>query len=151
MIMQVESKTRTLYNFRNTCFSCFKDIEFPLLGDFAYGELVLQTKDGQDFFIADLIDNKTFNFIVAANNDKELKSKGADAQKILALLADKVNGKEFSAEYPVCPICQKRQRHYNDNKRTTKRELNLASWTEFESLTDDDKVKRIKEVVSSAK
>jgi len=144
--MQADNKTQIVYNFKNTCHSCFNDIEFPLPGDFSYGELIFQTKDGHDFCIAVLIDNATFNFIIETlKYDKELKSKKADPQKILALLADKINGKEFTTDYPICPFCKKRQKHFNDNVRTSKRELHFATWNDFESMTPDNKIEQIKE------
>lgn len=149
--MQVVNKTQTVYNFKNTCYNCFNDIEFPLLGDFSYGELVFQTKDGQDFCLAVLIDNPTFDFIVETlKNDKELKHKKVDPQKILTLVADKVNDKDFTTDYPICPICKKKQRQFNDNIRTSKKELHFATWSGFEKLTNDDKKKRIKEAILSA-
>ena len=148
--MQVVNKTQTVYNFRNTCYNCFNDIEFPLLGDFSYGELIFQTKDGQDFGIAVLINNATFNFIIdTLKKDKELEHNKVDPQKILTLVADKLDNKEFTSDYPICPICKKRQRHFNDNVRTSKRELNFVTWRDFESLTPDDKMKRIKGAVLS--
>ncbi len=148
--MQLDNKTQTVYNFKNTCHNCFNDIEYPLLSDFSYGELIFQTKDGQDFGIAVLIDNITFEFVVQTlKKDKELERKKVDPQKILTLVADKLNNKEFTTDYPICPICKKRQRHFNDNVRTTKRELNFVTWHDFENLTSDDKIKRIKEAILS--
>ncbi len=61
--MQNPSKTITVFNFKNTCFRCFRRIEYPLLGDFLYGDLLFQTSDGQDFYYVQLLDNKTFKFI----------------------------------------------------------------------------------------
>ena len=52
-----------MYLFKNTCGKCFYDIEVPLLGDMAYGEIEIQSEDGKVFQIATLIDNKTFDFI----------------------------------------------------------------------------------------
>ena len=142
------AKTRTAYNFRNTCHSCFNDIEFPLLGDFDYGEIIFQTKDAKDFYIAVLIDNKTFDFITEAlEHNKEFKNKKADPQQILVLIADKVDNKEFTTDYPICPICKSRQRSFGDNIRTTKIELSFATWTDFESLSQEGKLTRLKEVI----
>lgn len=104
--MDKTGKTRTVYNFLNTCNKCFNDIEYPLLGDFSYGELIFQTTDGQDFFLVELINNKTFDFICTfLKNKAGQKIRKADPQKILALLADKGKGKEFAIDYPICPIC----------------------------------------------
>ena len=142
-------KTRTAYNFRNTCLNCFNDIEFPLLGDFAYGEIIFQTKDAKGFCIAVLIDNKTFDFITEVlEHNKDFKSKKADPEKILALIADKVDGKEFTTDYPICPICKSRQRSYGDNIRTTKIELGFATWTAFESLSQEGKLTKLQEVIN---
>ena len=141
-------KTQTAYNFRNTCHKCFNDIEFPLLGDFAYGEMIFQTKDAKDFYIAVLIDNKTFDFVTEVlEHNKDLKNKKADPQKILALIADKVDNKEFTTDYPICPICKSRQRSFGDNIRTTKVELGFATWTDFESLSHERKLARLQEVI----
>ena len=142
-------KTQTVYNFKNTCHKCFNDIEFPLLGDFAYGEMIFQTNDAKDFYIAVLIDNKIFDFITKfLEHNKEFKNKKADPQKILALIADRVENKEFTTDYPICPTCKSILRIFGDNIRTTKIELSFATWTDFESLTLDDKMKRLEEVVT---
>jgi hypothetical protein len=142
-------KTRTVYNFLNTCYKCFNDIEYPLLGDFSYGELIFQTTDGQDFFYVMLIDNKTFDFICSFLNSKiGQKNSKADPQKVLALIADKVEGKEFTIDYPICPNCKHRQQHFNDNTRTTQRQIGFATWIDFESLTEDNKVKRLEDIIS---
>ena len=126
----------------------FNDIEFPLLGSFADGEMVFQTKDAKDFCIAVLIDNKTFNLIVdTIQQDKELKSKNINPQKILALLADKFDNKEFSPYFPLCPICKSRQRNYGDSIRTTQSELNYVTWNEFESLTQENKLRKVREAI----
>lgn len=142
-------KTQTAYNFRNTCHNCFNDVEFPLLGDFAYGEVIFQTKDAQDFFIAVLIENKTFDFIKEIlQSNKDFNNKNADPQKILTLIADKVDNKEFTVDYPICPICKSRQRSFSDNIRTTKVELGFATWTDFERLSQEAKLARLKDVIS---
>jgi len=140
---------RTAYNFRNTCHKCFNDIEFPILGDFAYGEMIFQTKDAKDFYIAVLIDNKTFEFITdVLQNNNDFKCKKADPRKILALIADKVDNKEFTTDYPICPICKSRQKSFGDNIRTTKIELGFATWTDFESLSRESKLTRLQEVIN---
>ncbi len=143
------AKTQTAYNFRNTCHKCFNDIEFPLLGDFAYGEMIFQTKDAKDFYIAVLIDNKTFDFITEVlQRSKDFQNKKADPQKILALIADKVDDKEFTTDFPICPICKARQRSFDDSIRTTQIELGFATWTEFESLSQEGKLSRLQEVIN---
>lgn len=147
--MDKKSKTRTVYNFLNTCYKCFNDIEYPLLGDFSYGELIFQTTDGQDFFLAELIGNKTFDFIRNFLDSKGgQKISKADPQKVLALLADKVNSKDFAIDYPICPNCKRRQNHFNDNTRTTQRQIGYATWTDFESKSTDNKTKQLEDIIS---
>ena len=147
--MHKTSKTRTVYNFLNTCYKCFNDIEYPLLGDFSYGELIFQTADGQDFFMVQLIDNKTFEFICEFLKSKlGQKISKADPQKILALLADKIDGKELAIDYPICPNCKRKQNHFNDNTRTTQRQISFASWTDFESLTQENKIEKLEEIIN---
>ena len=146
--MEKIAKTQTAYNFRNTCHKCFNDIEFPLLGDFAYGEIIFQTKDAKDFYIAVLIDNKTFDFIAdILKTNKDFKSRKADPQKILALIADKVNNKEYTTDFPICPICKSKQRSFGDGNRTTQIELGFATWKEFESLSQESKLNKLQEVI----
>ncbi|MHA4847897.1 hypothetical protein ACX0G7_27290, partial [Flavitalea antarctica] len=85
--MQKNKKIRTVYNFRNTCQKCFNDVEFPLLGDFSYGELIFQTTDGKDFSIAEIVKNEAFDFIRETINDsEELTASNVKPEKILALL-----------------------------------------------------------------
>ena len=142
------AKTQTAYNFRNTCHKCFNDIEFPLLGDFAYGQIIFQTKDAQDFYIAVLIDNKTFDFIAdTLKTNKDFKSQTVNPQKILALIADKVDNKEFTTDFPICAICKSRQRSFGDGNRTTQIELGFATWTEFESLSKENKLSKLQGVI----
>jgi len=147
--MEKIGKTQAAYNFRNTCYKCFNDIEFPLLGDFAYGQMIFQTKDAKDFYIAVLIDNKTFDFIAEVlEHHTDFKNKNADPQKILALIADKVDNKEFTTDYPICPICKVRQRSFGDHNRTTKIELGFATWTNFEGLSQENKLIRLQDVIN---
>ena len=139
--MQVINQTKAVCNFKNTCHKYFSDIEFPLLGDFSYGEIIFQTNDGLDFYIAELIENKTFNFIVEhLKADKDLRRKKDDPQKLLLLVADKPNCKEFTANYPICPVCKSRQHHFNGSVRTSLMELAFVTWNKFEHLTDMDKM-----------
>ena len=141
---------RPVYNFRNTCQNCCNDIQFPLLGNFSEGEIIFQTKDGKDFYIAVLIGNKTLDFVKNfLKQNKELLDKETESQKVLALLADKINNKEFTTYYPICPICKAQLRMYGDILRTNKIEIGYAAWTEFESLPESEKIERIKKAVYS--
>jgi hypothetical protein len=79
--------------------------------------------------------------------DKEPLQKKADAQKVLTRVADKPNGKEFSADFPICPICKNKQNHYSDNVRTSTRELLFVTWNDFQKLTESDKVEQIRKTV----
>lgn len=111
---------------------------------------ILQTRDGQDFFVAQLINNETFNFIVEhLQVDKELIQRKADPQKVLTLVADRPNGKEFTTDYPVCPMCKSRQNYYDDHVRTSTRELHFATWNDFERLTEKEKVEQIRKAVQA--
>ena len=148
--MQVDNKTKKLYNFKNTCDNCFNDIEFPILGDFAEGEIMFQTKDGEDFYVAVLLGNRTLNFITnTLKQDKQLSNEEVNPQKILAFVADKPNNKELTADYPICPICKARQERYSDNIKTNKIEVKYASWFDFEKLSQENKIARIKKVGST--
>ena len=91
-------ETKIVYNFRNTCYRCFNDIEYPLLGDFSYGELLFQTIDGKDFYYVALIDNETFAFVCQYLKDNtQQKIKKLDPQKILALLQINLATKNFQS------------------------------------------------------
>jgi hypothetical protein len=148
--MDTASKKITVYNFLNTCYKCFRRIEYPLLGDFSYGQLLFQTKDGQDYFFVELIDNMTFKFICDFLSSKTgVKIGKANPQKILALLADKVNGKEFTTDYPICPKCKRKQIWYNDNNRTSKRQIGFASWVDFENLSTEAKENKLEHIITS--
>jgi hypothetical protein len=148
--MQVTNQIKTVYNFKNTCMKCFNDIEFPLLGDFSYGEIIFQTEDGQDYYVAELINNETFNFIAKhLQEDQALLQKKADPQKVLMFAADKPHGKDFSVDYPICPICKSKQNHYSDNIRTNTRELPFVTWNGFQQLNESDKVEQIRKAVQT--
>ena len=138
-------KQRNIYYFQNTCNNCYNNIEIPLLGDFSYGELIFQTLDGKDFLIADLIDNKTFSKIEKITNESRNNQIGS--QKILTKLADPFKGKAYSETFPICPICRKELRRYNDNKKTTRHIINYVSWSEFENLSIEKQNKRIEELI----
>ena len=139
------NKSRSIYFFLNTCQNCANDIEIPLLGDFSYGEIILQTSDGKDFLVAVLIDNDTFGHIDQAI----VKSgkKNIDSQKILSKLADPFNGKTFTDSYPICPKCCSKLRHYNDDNKTTRHIINYATWNNFEALTVDRKAEKLSELI----
>lgn len=145
--MDTTKKTIQKYLFRHTCHNCSNDIEFPLWGMFDDTEFYLQTTDGKDFFIGDIINNKSFWFIDNYLQDKgfELSIRRDYTYKLLRLLADKIDSKAFSKNYPLCPICQKVQYNFGDNERTTIVELDYACWTDFESLDKESKLKRIEE------
>ena len=144
--MDVGKHTREIYFFRNTCHRCFNDVEIPSLGDFAYGELIFQTTNAQDFALVTLIDNKTFSFII--NALETLKNKKTDPQYVLARLADPLNGKEFTIDR-LCPICRHKQRHFVDYIKTSSKKLPFVSWNSFEDLNEENKIQLIKEIVSN--
>lgn len=81
--------------------------------------------------------------------NKELVHKETESQKVLALLADKINNKEFTTYYPICPICKAQLRMYGDSLRTNKIEIGYAAWTEFECLSESEKIERIKKAIYS--
>jgi len=139
--MRADRKTVMVYKFKNTCYRCFSIVEIPLLSDFSYGDLLFQTRDGQDFYYANLIDNLTFDLILnILGTNKDLQKNKIDAQQVLALLMDNPSGKEVFAGYLICPNCKRKQRHFNDNVRASLIEIPLATWHDFESLTEDDKI-----------
>jgi hypothetical protein len=148
--MDINIKTRIVYFFKNTCRNCYNDIEFPLLGNFADNEFVLQTVDGKDFYIGLLFDNKAFDFIdnFLRGNAIDETAKGIYTRKILRSLADQVDNKKFSKDYPICPICRHKQNYYSDDNRSYLKELNYATWNDFESLTYEEKVKRIQQIIT---
>jgi hypothetical protein len=121
-----------------------------LLGNFADYEFLMQTIDGKDFCIGVIVDNLTFDFVDNNLQGIELKDfqRATLIRQILRLLADKIHKKEFSKSYPICPICQKLQTSYNDNVRTVVRDLNYASWNDFDKLSIHEKLIRLKEVAS---
>jgi hypothetical protein len=146
--MNRTGKTRSVYFFKNTCHNCDNDIEFPLLGNFADYEFLMQTIDGRDFCIGVIVDNPTFDFVDNNLQSKELADfeRATTIRQILRLLADKMHNKEFSKSYPICPVCQKLQTSYNDDVRTVVRDLNYASWNDFDKLSLDGKLIRLNEV-----
>ena len=133
--------------FKTRCLRCFRRVEIPLLSDFLYGTLLYQTADGQDFYIAEFVNNKTFDFV---ENELERNThlKNVDPQVILLLLADRPNAKNYSPHFPICPKCRKRLILYNDNEsnKTEFREIGYATWSNFEALSDTEKVEKIKQV-----
>jgi hypothetical protein len=148
--MSKTKKTKQKYLFKHTCHNCNNDIEFPLWGMFDDTEVYLQTTDGKDFFLGDIVDNKSFWLVDTFLQDKgfELSIRRDYTHKILRLLADKVDNKVFSKNYPLCPICQQLQKDYADNERTNVIELDYAYWTGFESLDKESKLKKIQEIMN---
>ncbi len=130
-----------MYLFKNTCGKCFNDIEIPLLGDMAYGEIEIQSEDGKVFQIATLIENETFDFI--QRELERLNDTKTDAQKILATVADPINGKKFLVGF-VCPNCLSPLNRITDNNRTETIQVNEATWKQFDLLTDNEKMDKIK-------
>ena len=89
---------RTVVFFKNTCGRCFNDIEIPLLGDFAYGEFIFQTTDGQDFLIAQFIDNRAVEDV-----RQILGGNSFDLYTIMTQLADKKDNKSFRQSLLISP------------------------------------------------
>jgi hypothetical protein len=141
----IEEKTRTVCFFKNTCHHCHNDIEYPLLGDFSYGEVIFQTIDAQHFALAVLIDNKTFAFI--RDSLKTLKDKKADPQHILARVADPLSGFEFT-NHILCPICRHKQRNFIDNFRKRLVEIPVGTWHAFESLSEENRFQLVSEIIT---
>lgn len=127
---------RTVVFFKNTCGRCFNDIEIPLLGDFAYGEFIFQTTDGQDFFLGQFIDNDAVKDV-----QEILNGKLYDLYTIMTRLADKKDNKTFSTAYPICPNCTKTITCYSDNNRTIERQIEPATWTDFQRKDKNEKLK----------
>ncbi len=114
-----------------------------------YGSFLFQTNDGQDFYYANLLDVKAFHFIQAEIERIPLIKKKS-AFKVLSLVADQPQGKRFTPNYPVCPRCQTRLLfHSNDeSKKTGVRYFKYATWKKFESLSDEEKLERIKNALN---
>ena len=141
----IKEKNRFVYYYKNECPHCFNNIEYPLLGDFIYGELIFQTTDAQQFALAVLIDNVTFKFI--CDFLKTFKNKNADPQEILARVADPLNDMEFITDI-ICPICRHKQRNYIDNFRKRLQEIPLVTWDNFENISEEDKLELISEIIT---
>ena len=138
--------TKTVYFFKNTCPHCYNDIEYPLLGDFSYGEIIFQTTNAQQFALAVLIDNNTFKFI--CDFLETSNSKGVDPHYILARLADTLDGQEFTS-HTLCPICKHRQRNFMDNFRKRMQDIPFVTWHAFESITEENKGQLISEIINN--
>lgn len=117
-----------------------------MLPDQSYGSIILQSIDGQDFYIADMIGNKTFSFIENVIKEFHVNDKTAP-QDILALLADRPKGVTLSKDY-CCPKCKKKLLGFTDNVKTVSVELEYATWDEFESLKKDQQLIMLHEVLS---
>ena len=130
---------RTTYFWKGFCYRCFRTIEYPLLGDFSYGEHIYQTIDGQDFFIATLLDNE-----VVEQMKEVLKGKEYKYGDILTQLADKPNGIPLTSK-PRCPKCRRKLWITPvDNVKTSERDLGFVTWTEFLTKHKDEREDLIK-------
>jgi hypothetical protein len=97
-----------------------------LLGDFSYGEHIYQTIDGQDFFIAELLNNE-----VVDQTEQVLKGKKYKLEDILTQLADKPNDIPLTSK-PICPKCRRKLWLTPvDNVKTSERDLGFVTWTKF--------------------
>lgn len=125
MEKESQSKRRT-YFWKGFCYKCFRSIEFPLLGDFAYGEDIFQTIDGQNFYIAVLSENEVVDEI-----RNILKEEKYDVREILIQLADKPHNSSFTKEN-ICPKCRRKLWITpTDNKKASERDLPFVTWNSF--------------------
>lgn len=148
--MSPSSSKYPAFSFRNTCPHCTASVEIPVLSDFSYGEIILQTKDGRDFCIAKLIGNSAYDFITHfLERSSDTKSHSIEAQQILAQVADQLNGKELTAEYPLCPNCQGKINRLSTEEQGEKMVLPETTWHVFEELSEPEKIQRIKDVIKS--
>ncbi len=120
-----------------------------MLPDQSYGIIMLKSIDGQDFYIADMIGNKTFSFIEKVIEEFDANKK-TDPQDILALLADRPKGVALSKDY-CCSFCKKKLLTFTANVKTVSVELEYAAWNEFESLTRDQQVITLRKMLNLEK
>jgi hypothetical protein len=146
-IVESEDNKRTVCFFKGFCYRCISRIEFPLLGDFAYGEDIFQTIDGKKFYIAELLKNK----VVLDEIKAVLKDEKYDLRKIEILVADQPGGNPFSTDI-LCPKCARSLWVMPlDNVKTSERSLNNVTWTSYLSKTKEEREQIIKEAYVKTK
>jgi hypothetical protein len=124
---------RDVMHFQNTCSNCCNDVVLPILGDFAFGEILFQSTDARAFAIVDLIGNKVFDEVCQAlDRQSIIGDVRADiAQPILCDLSDEFNGLRYSMDYPRCPLCGHKLSSWSDEHRVGMCHLPFPQWTAF--------------------
>ncbi len=129
--------------FTNFCGVCIHNVSIPVLGDFSYGELILQTKDGKDFGYAQIISEEAWSLISTiceqecGFNPKNINPELSIFQSVAVSCADELNAKQYSKEFPLCPNCGAKLSSYNDDLIDYDADIPVVTWTHFMGLTKD--------------
>jgi hypothetical protein len=140
--------------FKQTCTSCFNDVEIPVLGDLSsYGEMLYQTSDAKYFALVDLIRNPAFDLIRETLQACNLPERAAAdvSQFILCTVSDPVGSQRYSIQYPRCPLCGKLLSSWSDEHLTSRRPIASPSWAAFLALSEPERVKLVRGLVSQRK
>jgi|SRR5580698_9311246 hypothetical protein len=141
---------RSVRFFTNTCSTCMNDVAIPLLGDFAYGELIFQTIDGKQFALAEVILDEAWSLIskIAAAEcgfDKNGVTPALSVfQRVAMHCADPLGGKRFATRFPLCPLCASPISHYRDDRISHDAVIPRVTWRHFLGLSAQEQKNVVK-------
>ena len=126
--------------FKAACAECGHEFLRPELGDFAYGEFLLCTESGREFFHFSAMENPACKLV-----EPQLP-KGVKFAAVMASLADPVN-EEALVSHPVCPSCQSSKLAYWGGDRVGQRVVLAATFTRFLGLPSSEQQLAVQEAV----
>jgi hypothetical protein len=126
--------------FAATCATCGSRFGHPDLGDFAYGEFILTGESGNGHAYLNAIGNPVVEFVAGMIEDASI------IQEVTARLADPVDGQRFTMSH-VCPTCRSHEWESWHGERLASEDVAEALFSEFLSLSLDDRKRRILEVL----
>jgi hypothetical protein len=145
------SPTQEVWFFAANCKHCRRTFAVPHLGDFSYGCFVFHGENGRVFgFLLALTCSAWEDIQSRLLKISGLQKIGRDnsdrLQEVIANCADKIDGQSLWL-HPACPFCQSQSlEYYPDNKPVEKRSIPIVTFTEYESLSEAAKMKRLKEL-----
>jgi hypothetical protein len=126
------------------CANCQRDFPYPSLGDFAYGNFVLNRADGREFRYLQAGDNPIWDFVrefLKPHNTEQIEV----FQEVVARLADSSAGQTFTMKH-VCPYCGSNRFRDWGSQYQSALELAEATFEAFNALPDHAKRQRVVEL-----
>ncbi len=134
-----------------SCRHCRRTFSIPLLGDQGYGQFIFHGEKGSVFGFLFALEEPAWADIEntlrrAGLYTTSYSRPGAGRfQRVVAASADPIGGQPLVL-LPVCPGCRSRSVEYGDSKPLDIREIRRVTFDAYQSLSDQDKTGRLRQL-----